>query len=261
MAYAPFDLTGKVSVVTGGNGGIGLGMAEALAQAGADVVIWGTNEAKNAAALEKLSAYGTRVAAKKVDVSQEEAVNTAMAETHEEFGRIDQAIANAGIGLGVDSFLNMTGEQMRTLFAVNIDGMLFTLREAARYMVDRSKSGEPGGSLVGVASLAAIEGAAHNQHYAASKGAVVSTMKSCAVEFGRYGITANSILPGWIATDMTAGAQNYEVFTKKVISRVPIGRRWGEPEEFGGVAVYLASRASRYHTGDSFVIDGGYSVF
>lgn len=261
MAYTPFDLTGKVSVVTGGNGGIGLGMAEALAQAGANVSIWGTNEDKNAAALEKLSAYGTKVEARRVDVSDEDAVNAAMAATHEKFGRIDQAIANAGIGHSVDSFLNMTGEQMRKLFAVNIDGVLFTLREAARYMVDRATSGEPGGSLVGVASLAAIEGAAHNQHYAASKGAVVSTMKSCAVEFGRYGITANSILPGWIATDMTAGAQSYEVFTKKVISRVPIGRRWGEPEEFGGVAVYLASSASKYHSGDSFVIDGGYSVF
>lgn len=261
MAYAPFDLTGKVSVITGGNGGIGLGMAEALAQAGANLSIWGTNEGKNAAALERLSAYGTKVEAKKVDVSDEDAVNTAMAETHEEFGRIDQAIANAGIGHGVDSFLNMTGEHMRKLFAVNIHGMLFTLREAARYMVERAKAGEPGGSLVGVASLAAIEGAAHNQHYAASKGAVVSTMKSCAVEFGRYGITANSILPGWIATDMTVGAQNYEVFTKKVISRVPIGRRWGEPEEFGGAAVYLASSASKYHSGDSFIIDGGYSVF
>lgn len=261
MAYAPFDLTGKVCVITGGNGGIGLGMAEALAQAGANLSVWGTNAGKNAAAQEKLAAYGTKVTALTVDVSDEAAVTKAMAETHEEFGRIDQAIANAGIGLGVDSFLNLTGEQMRKLFSVNIDGVLFTLREAARYMVPRCEAGDAGGSLVGVASLAAIEGAKANQHYAASKGAVVSTMKSCAVEFGRYGITANSVLPGWIATDMTQGAQDREIFTKKVISRVPVGRRWGEPEEFGGVAVYLASSASKYHTGDSFVIDGGYSVF
>jgi NAD(P)-dependent dehydrogenase (short-subunit alcohol dehydrogenase family) len=261
MTYAPFDLTGRVSVITGGNGGIGLGMAEALAASGAGVAIWGTNEDKNAAALSRLKVHGTKVIAKRVDVSDEEAVNKAMAETHEEMGRIDQTIANAGIGHGVDSFLNMTGDQMRRLFSVNIDGMLFTLREGARYMVSRAKEGELGGSLVGVASLAAIEGAAHNQHYAASKGAVVSSMKSCAVEFGRYGITANSILPGWIATDMTAGAQSYNVFTQKVISRVPIGRRWGKPEEFGGVAVYLASSAATFHSGDSFVIDGGYSVF
>ena len=237
MAYAPFDLTGKVSVITGGNGGIGFGMAEALAQSGANVSIWGTNAVKNAAALEKLQSYGTKVEAKVVDVSDENAVNQAMAETFEEFGRIDQAIANAGIGMRVDSFMNMTGDQMRKVFDVNINGVLYTLREGARYMVERAKQGDPGGSLIGVASLAAIEGAAHNQHYAASKGAVVSAMKSCAVEFGRYGITANSVLPGWIATDMTAGSQSFEVFTRKVISRVPIERRWGKPEEFGGVAV------------------------
>lgn len=261
MAYAPFNLNGKVCVVTGGNGGIGLGMAEALAQSGADVAIWGTNATKNAAALEKLQSYGTRVIAKQVDVSDEQAVVDAMAETHEELGRIDQTIANAGIGLRVDSFLNLSGEQMRKLFSINIEGMLFTLREGARYMVERAKQGDKGGSLIGVASLAAIEGAAHNQHYAASKGAVVSSMKSCAVEFGRYGITANSVLPGWIATDMTNAAQNTDVFTSKVISRVPIERRWGKPEEFGGVAVYLASDAASFHSGDSFVIDGGYSVF
>ena len=261
MAYTPFDLTGKTAVVTGGNGGIGLGMADALAQAGANVCIWGTKEDKNAKALDQLSAHGTKVAALKVDVSDEEAVNKAMADTHKGFGRIDQVIANAGVGHGVDSFLNMTGEQMNWLFSININGMLYTLREGARYMVERAKAGEKGGSLVGVASLAAIEGAAHNQHYAASKGAVVSSMKSCAVEFGRYGITANSVLPGWIATDMTAGAQSFDVFTKKVIARVPIERRWGVPEEFGGVAVYLCSSASKFHSGDSFVIDGGYSVF
>jgi len=261
MTYTPFDLTGKVSLVTGGNGGIGLGMAEALAQAGADVAIWGTNEEKNAAALKRLEPYGTRVIAKKVDVSNEDDVVKAMAETKEQLGRIDQAIANAGIGLRVDSFLNLSGEQIRKLFSVNVNGVLYTLREAARYMVERAQDGDTGGSLIGVASLAAIEGAAHNQHYAASKGAVVSAIKSCAVEFGRYGITANSVLPGWIATDMTAGSQSYDVFTKKVISRVPIERRWGKPEEFGGIAVYLASSAAKFHSGDSIVIDGGYSVF
>jgi len=261
MAYAPFDLSGKVSVVTGGNGGIGLGMAEALAQAGADVAIWGTNPEKNAAALARLKTYGTRVIAKQVDVSDEQAVTTAMAETHEELGRIDQAIANAGIGLRTDSFLNLTGDQMSALFAVNVNGVLYTLREAARHMVARAKEGDKGGSLIGVASLAAISGAAHNQHYAASKGAVVAAMKSCAVEFGRYGITANSVLPGWIATDMTQASQDWQVFTEKVIARVPVERRWGKPEEFGGVAVYLASSAASFHSGDSFLIDGGYSVF
>jgi NAD(P)-dependent dehydrogenase (short-subunit alcohol dehydrogenase family) len=111
-----------------------------------------------------------------------------------------------------------------------------------------------------IASLAAIEGAARNEAYAATKGGVVSMMKAIAVEHARHGVRANAILPGWIATDMTAGSQGSSVFTERVISRVP-ARRWGEPEDFGGIAVYLASNASKYHSGDSFVIDGGYSIF
>jgi len=110
------------------------------------------------------------------------------------------------------------------------------------------------------ASLAAIEGAARNEAYAATKGGVISMMRAIAVEHARYGVRANAILPGWIATDMTKGAQGNQVFTDRVISRVP-ARRWGEPSDFGGVAVYLASDASKYHSGDSFVIDGGYAIF
>jgi NAD(P)-dependent dehydrogenase (short-subunit alcohol dehydrogenase family) len=144
--------------------------------------------------------------------------------------------------------------------ALNLDGVFWTLREAAKHMVERSKAGDPGGSLIGIASLAAIEGAARNEAYAATKGGVISMMKSIAVEHARYGVRANAILPGWIATDMTAGAQGNDTFTTKVISRVP-ARRWGEPADFGGVAVYLASDASSYHSGDTFVIDGGYAIF
>jgi NAD(P)-dependent dehydrogenase (short-subunit alcohol dehydrogenase family) len=138
--------------------------------------------------------------------------------------------------------------------------VFWTLREAAKHMIERAKAGDPGGSLIGVASLAAVEGAARNEAYAATKGGVISMMKSIAVEHARYGVRANSILPGWIATDMTAGAQGNDTFTSKVISRVPM-RRWGEPEDFGGMAVYLASDASRFHTGDTFMIDGGYAIF
>lgn len=159
--------------------------------------------------------------------------------------------ANAGVGFGSPSFIEMKTETYRKTLAVNLDGVFFTLREATKHMVDRAKTGDTDGSLVGVASLAAIEGAARNQAYAATKGAV---------EFARYGIRANSILPGWIATDMTANAQGSKAFAEKVIPRVP-ARRWGEPEDFGGVAVYLASDASSYHSGDTFVIDGGYAIF
>jgi NAD(P)-dependent dehydrogenase (short-subunit alcohol dehydrogenase family) len=143
---------------------------------------------------------------------------------------------------------------------VNEEGAFFTLREAARHMVDRANKGDAGGSLVGVASLAGIEGAGRNEAYSATKGAVLAMMRSIAVEHARYGVRANSIAPGWIATDMTAGAQSNQTFQDKVIVRVPM-RRWGKPEDFGGIAVYLASDASKYHTGDTFVIDGGYLVF
>jgi len=260
MAYSPFDLSGKVALVTGGNGGIGLGMADAMARAGADVMIWGTNEEKNAAAVAQLAGHGVRAAAKRVDVASEAEVVAAMAETASEMGRIDAVFANAGIGYGANSFLNITAEMYRKVLAVNLDGVFWTFREACRHMQARATAGDPGGSIVGVASLAAIEGAGRNEHYAATKGAVISMMKGVAVEFARYGVRANAILPGWIATDMTAGAQAAPAFAEKVIPRVP-ARRWGRPEDFGGVAVYLASDASAYHSGDTFVIDGGYAIF
>ena len=175
-------------------------------------------------------------------------------------GRVDTVIANAGRGRGASSFAEMSTDVWNYNMALNLDGVFWTLREAAKHMVERAKTGDPGGSLIGIASLAAVEGAARNEAYAATKGAVVSMMKSIAVEHARYGVRANSILPGWIATDMTAGAQGNDKFTTNVISRVPM-RRWGTPEDFGGMAVYLASDASRFHTGDSFLIDGGYAIF
>jgi len=260
MAYAPFNLAGKVALVTGGNRGIGLGMASAMAQAGADIVIWGSNADRNQAAEGELLKYGVRVKAQTVDVSNETQVAEAMVEAVEAMGRVDSVFANAGVGFGSPSFVDMQTETYRKVLAVNLDGVFFTLREACRHMVDRAKSGDPGGSLVGIASLAAIEGAARNEAYAATKGAVISMIKSVAVEHARYGVRANAILPGWIATDMTAGAQGNSAFAEKVIPRVP-ARRWGEPADFGGMAVYLASDASSYHSGDTLIIDGGYSIF
>ena len=257
--YKPFDLSGKVALVTGGNGGIGLGMADALAQAGADVVIWGTNETKNAAAAKSLAVHGRRVSVRKVDVSSEQQVIDGMKAALAEMGRLDCVVANAGVGGGAP-ITEMTTELFRRVHAVNEDGVFWTFREAARHMVDRAKSGDATGSLVVVASTAGIEGAARNSAYGASKGAVMSMARALAVELARYGVRVNSIAPGWIATDMTKGAQESKAFTEKVVPRIP-ARRWGEPEDFGGIAVYLASDASAYHTGETFVIDGGYTKF
>ncbi|HEY2032068.1 MAG TPA: SDR family oxidoreductase [Rhizomicrobium sp.] len=257
--YKPFDLTGKVALVTGGNGGIGLGMAEAMAASGADVVIWGTNETKNAAAEKKLKAHGKRVVSRTVNVANETDVVEGMAAAVKEMGRLDCVVANAGVG-GGSPLVEMTTELFRKVHAVNEEGVFWTFREAAKHMIDRAKAGDANGSLVVVASTAGIEGAARNSAYGASKGAVMSMTRALAVELARYGIRANSIAPGWIATDMTQGAQDNPVFNEKVIPRVP-ARRWGKPEDFGGIAVYLASDASSYHTGETFIIDGGYTKF
>jgi NAD(P)-dependent dehydrogenase (short-subunit alcohol dehydrogenase family) len=224
------------------------------------VVIWGTSAERNEIAAKTLEAGGRRVLAQTVNVADEAAVIEAMAQAVKAMGRIDTVVANAGIGGGARSFGEMTIETWRRVMSVNLEGAFFTCREACRHMVARAHAGEPGGSIVVTSSLSAISGAARNEAYASTKGGVVSMVKAIAVEHARYGVRANSILPGWIATDMTAGAQESPAFAQKVIPRVP-ARRWGEPGDFGGIAVYLASDASAYHSGDSFVIDGGYSIF
>ena len=261
MAYTPFDLTGKVALVTGGNRGIGLGMAEALASSNADVVLWCRNAASADEAVEKLKTLGTGDAtAFSVDVANEQSVVDGMALTNAWKGRLDTVIANAGVSARGIPFIQQDTQTYRDVLSVNLDGAYWTLREAAKVMVERAKGGDPGGSLVVTASMAAIEGAARNQAYAATKGGVISMIKATAVELARYGIRANSILPGWIATDMTSNAQGDDKFEDNVIKRVPL-RRWGKPEDFGGIAVYLASEASSFHTGDTLLVDGGYCIF
>ena len=254
-----FDLTGKVALVTGGNGGIGLGMAEAGAKAGASVCIWGTNADKNAAAVAQLREHGGKAEALMVDVSDEAAVASAFAETLERLGRVDACFANAGVG-GRARFHEMSKEEWRRVLDVNLDGLFHTLRAAAAHMVERSKAHDPGGRLVGISSLGAIMGMAQAEHYAGSKGAVVSIMQALAVEYARHGVTANSILPGHIETAMTAPSYKWPKFVDAIMPRIPM-RRWGTPADFGGIAVYLMSDASAYHTGDSFLIDGGFRVF
>ena len=177
MVYKPFDLSGKVCVVTGGNKGIGLGMVEALAASNADVVIWGRKTADNDAAVQSASGLGTgKVKAWAVDVGEESQVIKAMKEAEEEFGRIDCCIANAGVGRGAASFETMTLETWEYNARINSVGAFFTLREAAKSMVARAKKGDLGGSLVGTASLAVIEGAGRNQAYAHTKGGLIANV-------------------------------------------------------------------------------------
>ena len=250
-----FDLTGHVSVVTGGNGGIGLGMAEGLAKAGADVAIWGRTAERNEAARERLAAHGTRVLAVEVDVADPAQVDASFARTISELGGLHSCFANAGVGSGSTPFVDMTLDEFRRVTSTNLEGAFLTLQGAARHMVDNG-----GGSLVGIASLAAVEGQPRGEHYAASKGGLISMIRSCAVELARYGVRANAILPGWIETRMTEGFLGAEPVVDRVLKRVP-ARRWGVPDDFAGLAVYLASPASAYHSGDAMIVDGGYRVF
>lgn len=255
--YKPFDLSGRTAVVTGGNGGIGYGMASALLCAGADVAIWGSNEGKTREARERLAAEtGGRVEAFVCDVGDEAQVERAFADSVAALGKVDACFANAGVSARPTPLLQMSYEEFRRVMRVNVDGVFFTFRAAARHMSERGE----GGALVATASTAAIEGAARNSHYGASKGAVTSYVRALSVELARYRIRVNSILPGWIVTDMTARATSDEKFVGAVLPRIP-ARRWGSIDDFGGIAVYLMSDASAYHTGEQFVIDGGYTKF
>jgi NAD(P)-dependent dehydrogenase (short-subunit alcohol dehydrogenase family) len=260
-AGSPFRLDGHVALITGGNSGIGLGMAQALASHGASVAIWGTNPDKNDAAVDRLGAHGGAVEAMVCDVGDEEAVEQSMKAVLEAFGRIDSCFVNAGVGGQAPSFVGMTTEEWRRVMRVNLDGAFFTARAATRHMVQRHEDGDrAGGSLVFTTSGSALYGQQRGQHYGASKAGLISMMKAIAVEHARHGIRSNAVLPGWIESEMTAPALEWSTFVERVLPRVPM-RRWGDPGDFGGLAVYLAGRASGYHTGDVITIDGGYHSF
>jgi NAD(P)-dependent dehydrogenase (short-subunit alcohol dehydrogenase family) len=255
-----FDLTGKVAMITGGNGGIGLGMAEGLASQGCEVSIWGTNEEKNANALKTLEQYGPRVSAFKCNVADQDEVERCFKTTLETHGRIDGCFANAGVGGRSDQFDQMEKAEWNRIMEVNLDGVFHTFRCAAEHMRQRSGNGDKFGRLVSTASLAAISGQARGEHYAATKGALISMTKALAVEYARHGVTAHTILPGWIETGMTEGTFSWGKFVDNVMPRIPM-RRWGQPEDFAGIAVYIMSAASAYHTSETFLIDGGYANF
>lgn len=260
MTKGLFDLTGKVALVTGGNGGIGLGMARGLAMHGASVIIWGNKPEKNERAVAQLREFGGEVRSRQVDVSSETAVQEGIAAIIEEFGWIDQAIANAGIGIPRKDMFDISAADFRKLCSVNVEGVFFTLREAARHMIRQNEQGRRGGSLVAIGSTSSIHGAARNEHYGASKGAVESLARAMAVELGPKGIRVNAILPGWTRSDLTERLQTWDKFNDNVISRAPVGR-WASGDDFSAIAVYLASDHSSFHIGDTIVIDGGYTVF
>jgi NAD(P)-dependent dehydrogenase (short-subunit alcohol dehydrogenase family) len=256
MPHDLFDLTGKVGLVTGANAGLGLGFARGMAKAGADVVIWGRRSKQNEEAAEDLRQYGGRVLAQSVDVSDEGQVAEGMMAAVAEMDRLDCVVANAGISSRPPSFHEMPSSEWHGLLDVSLHGAFYTFREAAKHMVARAEAGDPGGSLVGCGSGTNFIGVPRMEHYGAAKGGMLSMIRGIAVEYGRYGIRANLVAPGYFDTGLARDPEVAKVRAEEMKTRNPIPRP-GVPADLEGIIVYLMSDASSYHTGDAIVIDGG----
>jgi len=250
-----FDLSGRVAVVTGGNGGIGLGIARGLAQAGAAIAIWARDAAKNEAAVKELEGLGVRALALPCDVAEEAQVAGAVEKTVAALGCIDICVANAGFSF-VKSTLELSLDEWRQVTRVDLDGAFLTFREVAKHMVARGG----GGKLIAISSIGEIFGMPKQVSYAASKSGLGALVRSLAVELARHDIQVNGVQPGWIATEPMKPLMEWKVFHDTIVHRTP-ARRFGTPDDVTGACVYLASDAARFHTGDTLRVDGGYSVF
>jgi NAD(P)-dependent dehydrogenase (short-subunit alcohol dehydrogenase family) len=255
-----FDLSGKVTVVTGGNSGIGLGFARGVAKQGGDVEIWARNEEKNAAAKAELEAFGVKVITRQVDVTSEAAVVAAFEGTMKDFGRVDCVFANSGVPPAMVPTYQITTEQWESLLAVSLHGAFYTLREGAKHMVARAEAGEPGGSLVFCGSLSMFDGVPGVGNYATAKGGMGAFIRTMASELGKFGIRANTIAPGYIKTGIGGASDEPNPIDQYFASKTPIARP-GTPADMEGIAAYLCSDASSFHSGDTIVIDGAALVY
>lgn len=253
-----FDLSGRVAVITGGNGGLGLGMARGLVKAGANVAIWARNEAKNNAAFEELGEIGGgRVLTQLCDVARESDIEEAMRATLDVFGRVDVAFANAGISGAGTRIPDITAEGWDATFAVNTRGPALIYKHVSRHMIERAENGDAGGKLIVTSSGQSIMGVNKSSDYAASKAAVNGLTRGAAFELARYGITANALLFGYYETDITAKANPR--FAEWMSQRIPL-RRPGDHAGLEGLAVFFASPHSDYITGQCLPVDGGLSI-
>ena len=248
-----FDLDGRVAIVTGGNGGIGLGMALGLARAGAALVVVGRNAGKNAAAVNALEAEGAKAMAVEADVTQQPACLALVKAAQQRFGRVDILINNAGINIRKQP-QDYTPEEWKAVLDTNLSSAFLCSQAVYPAML---KAG--GGKIVNIGSMLSIFGAAFAGPYGASKGGMVQLTKSLACAWAKDNIQVNAVLPGWIDTDLTRAARK-EVsgLHERVLARTPAGR-WGDPADFAGIAVFLASSASNFVSGAAITVDGGYS--
>ena len=250
------DLSDKVFVITGGNGGIGLGLAEGIAEAGGSIAIWARNEEKNAHAVKILEDIGVKAKSYVCDVSSEENVIATLASTVNDFGRLDGLFANAGRAGTGTPFVETSLEDWRNVTAVNLDGVFLCLREAAKQIISQGS----GGSLVAVSSTSAIHGAAGNEAYGTAKTAVTGLVRALAVSLARFQIRVNCLLPGWTVTELASPAFQNEYFREVTTKRTPV-RRWADPSEFREVGAFLADPSQTFHTGQQVCVDGGYTIF
>lgn len=252
----PLSLEGRTVLVTGGNGGIGLGMARAVGAAGARVVIWGRDETKNERAVQDLAGRGVDAHAQRVDVDDETAIIEGFAAAVSwAGGRIDSVFANAGRSGSGAGVLDVTMDEWHAVLRTNLDGVFLTLQTAARHMADVG-----GGALVAISSTSAIHGAPNSAPYAAAKTGLLGLVRAMAVGLARHRVRVNALLPGWTITDMARGGYENDRFRDATLRRTPV-RRWAEPDEMGAAAVFLADPSVTFHTGDSIVVDGGYAIF
>ena len=248
-----FDLAGKVALVTGGNGGIGLAMARALAGAGAHVVISGRNAAKSRQAVDALRAEGSQADAIEADVADEAAVSNLLQQVDTRHGKLDVLVNNAGTSIRKPAH-EMTLDEWRHVLDANLTSTFLCCR-AAHALLARQ-----GGKVINIGSMLSIFGAPYAPSYGASKGGVVQFTRSIATAWAADNIQCNAVLPGWIDTDLTKAArQQVPGLNERVLGRTPAGR-WGMPADLGGIAVFLASAASDFITGAAIPVDGGYSI-
>jgi 2-deoxy-D-gluconate 3-dehydrogenase len=248
-----FDLTGRVALVTGGNAGIGLGIAKGLAAAGAAVAIAGRRAEKNLEALKTIESFKVRTAAFEADVSSERSCHSLVERVAERFGRLDILVNNAGIAIRKQPE-TYTLAEWNQVIETNLTGA-FLCAQAAYLHMKRGGSGK----IVNIGSMLSIFGASFTAPYAASKGGIVQLTKALACAWAKDNIQVNAILPGWIDTPLTQTArQEVPGLNERVLARTPAGR-WGEPQDIAGVAVFLASSASDFVTGAAIPVDGGYS--
>jgi 2-deoxy-D-gluconate 3-dehydrogenase len=249
-----FDLTGRVALVTGGNGGIGLGMARGLAQAGCAIAVAGRNQGKSEAAAAELAKLGARTAVLSGDVTDEAQCRKLVDDAAARLGRLDILINNAGINIRKPA-QELSVAEWKQVIDINLTSAFVCSQAAYPHMKQAG-----GGKIINIGSMLSIFGAGFAPAYGASKGGIVQLTKSLASGWAKDNIQVNAVLPGWIDTDLTRNARSQvKGLNAMVLMRTPAGR-WGEPNDLSGIAVFLASKASDFVTGTAIPVDGGYAA-